>query len=100
MKKDVNSIIKEVAERYGLNYDENKTEHTIQNADGSIKYVKGEDLYEALGFPKHVGKWTSVPGDNPIQWSNSKNIKYDFSDDIFNDESCYEFKVNNEKVVA
>ncbi|MCT6514740.1 hypothetical protein OQZ55_03965 [Bacillus subtilis] len=96
MKKDVNSIIKEVAERYGLIYDENKTEHSILNSDGSIKYIEDKDLYEALGIPKRVENWTSVPEEKSIQWSNNKNNSYVFS---FSDES-YDFRVKNEKIVA
>ncbi|MCY8973557.1 hypothetical protein MOE37_18605 [Bacillus atrophaeus] len=95
MNKDVNSIIKEVAERYGLTYDENKTEHAIISPDGSVKTIDDAEFFKAIGFPKRIEtKWASVPGNNRVQWSNYKAINY-----VLSDES-YEYKVKNEKIVA
>lgn len=95
MNKDVNSIIKEVAELYGLTYDENKTEHAILSSDGSVKTIDDTEFFKAIGLPKRIEtKWASVPGHNRLRWSNYKPINYVLS------EESNEYKVKNEKVVA
>ncbi|MED4883135.1 hypothetical protein [Bacillus smithii] len=48
MKKDLQSIIKKVADRYGLKYDETKKHPTVISENGTIEIVSKEKFFKAF----------------------------------------------------
>lgn len=59
-KDDLNKMVKQVAERYGLKYKEDKEQLTIKLEKGKIMVVGNEDIYKVLGLTKHEEKETWV----------------------------------------
>jgi hypothetical protein len=43
-KRDIQTIVKEAAERYGLDYDEKQSEMTVKLNDGTFRIVSKEDF--------------------------------------------------------
>lgn len=41
-------LVKKIAERYGLKYDENQENPTVRLEDGTIKEIKKEDFEKAF----------------------------------------------------
>lgn len=48
MKKDLQSIIKKVAERYGLKYDETKEQPTVISENGTIEIISKEKFLKVF----------------------------------------------------
>ncbi|MEC3840251.1 hypothetical protein [Bacillus amyloliquefaciens] len=81
MKKDVNSIVKEIAELYGVSYDLDKTDFTIRDEEGTVNVVDKKTLYKALGVSKpEEDKWSKVSEKYNVSWENHDRINYVISD--------------------
>lgn len=96
MKKNLQEIIKAAAERYGLEYNKEQTQATI-NINGEINVINKEELYKAFNvkMPKIADKWTGIYGkEKSVTWENSRGIHFDFNHDI----KSYEY--DKEKIVA
>lgn len=50
-RRNLREIVKEVAQRYGLKYDENQSEMIVRLEDGTLRTVSKEDF-------EKVFKWT------------------------------------------
>jgi hypothetical protein len=48
--RDLQEIIKESVERYGLKYDENQKILTVKGIDGKIREVRKEDISKMFNF--------------------------------------------------
>ncbi|MEL3959352.1 hypothetical protein NST17_19550 [Caldifermentibacillus hisashii] len=44
MDKDIQLIVKNAAERYGLEYNEEQKESKVKNKDGTVRKVKKSDM--------------------------------------------------------
>lgn len=50
-ERDLKTIIKNTAKRYGLQYDENQTVATVRDEAGNVKMITFEDMPDILGTP-------------------------------------------------
>ena len=75
-KDDLNKMVKQVAERYGLEYKEDKEQLTIKLEKGKIMVVGDEDIYRVLGLTKQEEKetWAEYVGKiiDPESFGNTK----------------------------
>ncbi|MCZ8480275.1 hypothetical protein EQZ01_03930 [Bacillus subtilis] len=84
MNNDVNSIVKEIAELYGVNYDLEKTDFTIRDEDGNVNIVDKKTLYKSLGVSKpQDDKWSKVSEKYNVSWDNHDQIRYVINDATF-----------------
>ena len=83
MKKNIQSIIKEAASRYGLKYDENQTRPSVQTPYGS-KFITKEELSIAFNktVPKIQGKWSEFPEEEYATWHNEISNNFEFEDNM------------------
>ena len=78
-KDDLNKMVKQVAERYGLEYKEDKEQLTIELEKGKIVVVGDEDIYRVLGLTKQEEKetWAEYIGE-AIDSESFGNTKYHY----------------------
>ncbi|MEY2195331.1 hypothetical protein AB7942_21715 [Neobacillus sp. BF23-41] len=96
MKRDLQTIIKEAAARYGLEYNEKQTQPTIQRPDGTVDVISKENFYKAFGvtLPKAQEKWSEIPGEESVTWQNTSKVDFDLTEDM------HFFRYNDKKIVA
>lgn len=84
MKKDLKTIIKEAADRYGLEYNEQQLYPTLKRSDGTVEIIKKENFYKALGLNNKTihEKWSKVPGEKPMTWVNNTTNEFNFTEDF------------------
>jgi hypothetical protein len=78
-KDELNTMVKQVAERYGLECKEDKEQLTIKLENGKIMVVGNEDIYKVLGLTKHEEreKWAEYIGE-VIDSKSFGNTKYHY----------------------
>ncbi|QXN69888.1 hypothetical protein MAWWA_77 [Bacillus phage vB_BspH_Mawwa] len=81
-RDDLNKMVKQVAERYGLEYKEDKEDKeqlTIKLEKGKIMVVGDEDIYRVLGLTKQEEKetWAEYIGE-AIDSESFGNTKYHY----------------------
>ncbi|QXN70699.1 hypothetical protein TIMEGRIFFIN_80 [Bacillus phage vB_BspH_TimeGriffin] len=79
-KDELNIMVKQVAERYGLECKEDKEQLTIKLENGKIMVVGDEDIYKVLGLTKHEEKetWAEYVG-KIIDPESFVNTKYHYT---------------------
>lgn len=96
MTKDLQTIIKEAAERYGLGYNEQQQQPTITRKDGTINVISRADFHKAFGLdaPETQDKWTKVL--ESVTWVNNYTNEFTFTET----EDFHIYKYDEEKIIA
>lgn len=84
MKRDLQAIIKEAAERYGLNYNPNQKQPAIRRHNGNIEVISKENFNKAFGItvPNNLEKWSKIPGEELITWESKTSVDIDLYEDM------------------
>ncbi|PKR82451.1 hypothetical protein [Heyndrickxia camelliae] len=98
MKRDLQTIIKEAAARYGLEYNEAQTQPSILRSNGTVEVIPKNRFQEALGIVVSNEKWTKIPEVDSMTWENKSSVRYVLMGDLTKDMLI--FNDTDSKIVA
>lgn len=80
MEKDIQEIIRTVAQRYGLEYDLHSEQATVVQRDGSVKVLEHDDLVSVFNVSIDKQNWIEDL-QIEVKWS-SNRFEFELGEDL------------------